>query len=474
MFSFYIVCSVNNENKTAKDDSPKSACNMRNPADNDSDATDTENVFDCENLTADDRDHGVTSEDKNVLTQTYVDSVQNSDDVEGLPEKVSNKDGMKHKKKKSSDGQIAKKSRRVRQDCDKSPGGAVSQLTSVLGGGFGRLCDKCGRLVGGKHRCQREVKKDPVECPECGIKCSNRPNLRRHMMQHTGERPHLCQHCGAGFIQRQSLQDHVTSYHPETVPYDPCIVGRQCPDCGQTFYKSGQLQKHMRSQCGAKPRSALEGQRVPREHDALRPYACTKCERRFKLKASLIIHDRVHAERKPMPRVLPGRLPIGTRRRECHICGKKSMTASQLRAHMVSHTGELSHVCKTCGKAFRHLTLLVSHERVHTGEKPFACTICGKLFAHDSELRNHMRVHTDEKPFECSVCGKRLRQNAHLQTHMRTHTGEKPFRCQLCDKSYKNLVDLRFHYRRMHQFELPKRPGRRSFMDEEIKEGQSV
>jgi hypothetical protein len=198
MFSFYIVCSVNNENKTAKDDSPKSACNMRNPADNDSDATDTENVFDCENLTADDRDHGVTSEDKNVLTQTYVDSVQNSDDVEGLPEKVSNKDGMKHKKKKSSDGQIAKKSRRVRQDCDKSPGGAVSQLTSVLGGGFGRLCDKCGRLVGGKHRCQREVKKDPVECPECGIKCSNRPNLRRHMMQHTGERPHLCQHCGAG------------------------------------------------------------------------------------------------------------------------------------------------------------------------------------------------------------------------------------------------------------------------------------
>jgi len=403
-------------------------------------------------------------------------------DVEHSKEK--NDCPAKGKRKKCAQSVPFRHYRQVKQedksdDHDDPDPNACQMLYDPLGleanAGSQRLCDKCGKLVGGKHKCHRERKNDAVQCPECGIQCSTRPNLRRHMMQHTGERPHLCQHCGEGFIQRQSLQDHVTSYHPETVPNDPCIVVRQCPDCGETFYKSGQLQKHVRSQCGMKISSTLSAgsAHISREHDPLRPYACLKCERRFKLRASLIIHDRVHAKKKTLPRANFSGLPTGTRRRDCTVCGKKAMSADQWRTHMATHTGEPSHVCKTCGKGFQNRMVLVSHERIHTGEKPFACSICNKKFTHSSELHNHVRVHTDEKPFECSICGKKVRQNAHLQSHMRTHTGEKPFGCQRCEKSYKNLVDLRFHYRRMHQIELPKKQARRS-IGEELEEGHSV
>lgn len=297
----------------------------------------------------------------------------------------------------------------------------------------------------------------PVRCGVCGITCSNRPNLRRHAMQHTGERPHLCQHCGDGFIQRQSLQDHLASYHPETIGSDPSVRVRQCPDCGQVFYRSGQLQRHVRTRCGTAlpdrpPKLPIRTEMEKYGDNKLNwPYACKKCNRRFKLKASLIVHDRVHSN--PTSR---------TGQRECPVCGARLSSVSQFYSHMRGHGSsggglETSYPCDVCGKQFNTYALLESHTRVHTGERPFPCSVCGRSFAHYSELQNHVRVHTDERPFECTVCGKRTRQYAHLRAHMRTHTGERPFACQMCSKSYKNLVDLRLHCRRVHHYDLPKR-----------------
>lgn len=59
----------------------------------------------------------------------------------------------------------------------------VKQLSSISPASSRRLCDMCGKLVSGRHDCVRKrLKEDPVQCPECGTRCSNRANLRRHMM----------------------------------------------------------------------------------------------------------------------------------------------------------------------------------------------------------------------------------------------------------------------------------------------------
>jgi len=376
---------------------------------------------------------------------------------------------------------------------------------------YNKLCDICGQVFDDlkmyrthKMKFHRNRKKDlPVQCQICGISFANRPNLRRHMYQHSDERPHLCQHCGEGFIQRKSLQDHVTSRHPDKVDRDLSVMPYKCRKCGEKLYNSYSYRRHVKVDCKLQPRR--ESSYVPATETNSKPFACEKCGRRFALKASVIIHSRLHTDEWAFhlgrrgtrygqgqdkadnvchtcgkkfnfhaTLVAHERIHTGEKPFKCTFCGLAVATACQLHGHVLRHTGEMPHSCGVCGKGFRLRANLLSHERTHTGEKPFTCPDCGRQLAHAAQLIDHMRIHTGEKPFECKVCGKQMRQRAHLTTHMRTHTGERPYKCQLCEKSYKQIADLRFHYRRMHQFELPKNPDRRPFNVDEIRMLASV
>lgn len=347
---------------------------------------------------------------------------------------------------------------------------------------YNRLCDKCGKVFTNCYKYQIHkkvhVKEEPVQCQECGLTCSNRTNLRRHMFLHTGERPHLCQHCGEGFIQRQSLLVHLSSYHLDKMKNDPDFVEYQCQNCGEKFYNSRRFQRHVDAECNSQ--TSLATTRYGRSK-VEKPHACVKCNKRFKLRASLLIHDRVHEDKKLLSTGKSGTTAHAKLSRNiCKTCGKwfkvraslllheqthsgeelQPSDARALHANASIHTGEMPFACKTCGKKFRLWENLLRHERSHTGEKPFRCTECGHQTAYAGALHTHMRVHTGELPYVCNVCGKQLRQSAHLVRHMWTHTGEKPYRCHFCEKAYKNRVDLRFHYQRLHQYDLPKYPSR--------------
>jgi len=363
-------------------------------------------------------------------------------------------------------------------------------------GVYNRLCDQCGQVFSDcrKYLSHKKVHmKEPAHCPECGLMCSNRTNLRRHMFLHTGERPHLCQHCGEGFIQRYSLEIHMVSAHLELLKSDPNFVEYKCEKCNETFYDNRRFQRHVTVECNQYPESdgSEGGSRRSPAINSDKPFGCGKCQKRFSLRASLLIHDQVHMKKKQ----LTGRKvkkPQELKKNICRICGKWFKIRAAMLMHERNHASrkfkdgsigdgestrifevytpepvvEMPFVCNTCGLKFRVRESLVSHERTHTGEKPYQCQECGHQTAYAGSLNTHMRVHTGEMPYTCNICGKQLRQSSHLVRHMWTHTGEKPYKCSMCDKGYKNRVDLRFHCQRVHQLELPKCPGRRSINDE--------
>ncbi len=165
-------------------------------------------------------------------------------------------------------------------------------------------------------------------------------------------------------------------------------------------------------------------------HTGQKPFECSICNMRFRLKWILGRHTRIHTSEKPF---------------KCLICNKKFVCKSDLDRHTRIHTGEKPFECSICNKRFLQKCNLDSHTRIHTGEKPFECSICNKRFGNKSDLERHIRVHTGEKPFECLTCSKGFNMKSHLDRHNRIHTGEKPFECSFCNKRFGHKIQLNRH-----------------------------
>ena len=71
-------------------------------------------------------------------------------------------------------------------------------------------------------------------CPDCGVKKKNQNTMHYHMKKHEEQLTHICKACKKGFLQKQTLDLHIRSKHPELVkdlenadkkfkcPFDDC------------------------------------------------------------------------------------------------------------------------------------------------------------------------------------------------------------------------------------------------------------
>uniref|UniRef100_A0A3Q3XBH8 Uncharacterized protein n=1 Tax=Mola mola TaxID=94237 RepID=A0A3Q3XBH8_MOLML len=227
----------------------------------------------------------------------------------------------------------------------------------------------------------------------------------------------------------------------------------QCPTCDKSFKSKYYLKVHNR------------------RHTGERPFGCLKCGKRYFRKENLLIH-----EVRDCARV------------QKYICGTCSSTFSgkeELRVHAVSHTGDMPHKCSMCPEQFMHkknLTLhmmkvhgypkphtcpecpksfltrteLRVHEAAkHRGEKPFVCEECGHRASSRNGLQMHIKaIHRNERPFVCNLCGHAFSQKNNLNMHLRIHSGERPYQCHLCGKTFRTQASLDKH-NRTHTGERP-------------------
>lgn len=52
-------------------------------------------------------------------------------------------------------------------------------------------------------------------CPDCGVVKKNQNTMHYHMKKHQQELDHVCAVCHKGFLQKQTLDLHMRSKHPE-------------------------------------------------------------------------------------------------------------------------------------------------------------------------------------------------------------------------------------------------------------------
>ena len=57
---------------------------------------------------------------------------------------------------------------------------------------------------------------------------------------------------------------------------------------------------------------------------------------------------------------------------------------------------------------------------VYISAGQYGCPYCTKVMKQSSDMRRHILIHTGEKPFICRICDYRSAQCGNLKAHMRT------------------------------------------------------
>ncbi|XP_042859503.1 zinc finger protein 629-like [Penaeus japonicus] len=94
----------------------------------------------------------------------------------------------------------------------------------------------------------------------------------------------------------------------------------------------------------------------------------------------------------------------GESRFDCEDCGRKFKKRAYLVRHRRLHTGERPYSCDICSATFSQMPNLWYHKRIHTGESPYECAVCQRKFRSSSHLKRHQRLHTGETPYACPSC----------------------------------------------------------------------
>ena len=144
-------------------------------------------------------------------------------------------------------------------------------------------------------------------------------------------------------------------------------------DCNKKFKRLPPLQDH-----------------IARKHIDEKPFKCNRCDKCFVLRRLLNAHENYHSSKDSKRHV---QKHTGKKEFKCQYngCDKSFKQKINLIVHQRTHTGERPFQCQHdgCTKSFRTKAQLVVHQRTHTGEKPFKCDMCSKKFTQSANLRAH-------------------------------------------------------------------------------------
>uniref|UniRef100_A0A1I8E9L4 Zinc finger protein n=2 Tax=Wuchereria bancrofti TaxID=6293 RepID=A0A1I8E9L4_WUCBA len=99
--------------------------------------------------------------------------------------------------------------------------------------------------------------------------------------------------------------------------------------------------------------------------------------------------------------------------------------------------------CDICRK---EVTNMKKHVMTHTGEKPYSCSICKKNFTQPWNVKEHVMTHSGVKPYSCPMCMKSFSRKRKLQTHMIIHGTNGPvYHCIVCNKDFRTKRSLKLH-----------------------------
>lgn len=249
------------------------------------------------------------------------------------------------------------------------------------------------------------------ECHVCQSQIATLDEYGRHMSDASA--------CGRASQEKSAGAEHKILYEKKF----------QCDVCDRRFLLKRSLRRHLIS----KHRSKNEIAEI---------FKCSICDKDICSAANLRLHMRRHT---------------GQNVRHCSQCNYKCPSQSELNKHMTSHSDRREFQCDLCPKAYKRKFILDMHRRSHFGDTPsksddrqYQCEQCGVRFKIKTNLKRHMVIHTGERNYKCDMCPKTFSFADNLLVHKRRHTGNFIHNCNLCDKGFVEKRSLKKHSIMVH------------------------
>ncbi|XP_065095693.1 zinc finger protein 345-like [Ochlerotatus camptorhynchus] len=271
----------------------------------------------------------------------------------------------------------------------------------------------------------------------------------------------------------KSLVGDVSKHKSNSTSYDDAkqseltlkeIIVRKCYICPVLLESANDLATHLTEQHANKgairceecsrdfPILSAYNYHLSRHDQTERPYKCSICPIRFKIKRAKMIHENTqHSTNHIITTFDEKTKPV-----VCETCGESFMYMRKLRYHVRQKHASNKPTCKICGNTFTTQATLFRHMLVHTNEKPYVCSNCGAPFRRLFDLKNHVqKVHEGKNPHICVECNQEFNSYETLYYHKRyvhlkkarpkTKSQQVQLKCKLCDEINWNTSDLQQH-----------------------------
>ncbi|XP_011306734.1 zinc finger protein 26-like [Fopius arisanus] len=271
---------------------------------------------------------------------------------------------------------------------------------------FGASTDPLAREFAQKHQDPH-----PYKCLICTRKYLTKNAQIKHLSSHHPSDCFFCDICPYAVRRKIYLLNHIKKKHPHLIDKDKENTTGKYE--GLRSQLNRQIEVHKLPLPGQEVSSlmSLRNRDVVVHDETTEIFKCDYCTYRAREKKRLTYHvNRYHKG-------------IGVK----YSCEEVILISDNLEERIKSRRPPPKmYKCDQCDRSLRGASNLKRHLLTHSGVKSQQCTICQKHFSTRSSLRQHLLTHTGKRHYCCDICGKTFVQKPALTAHRRQHPGKLP------------------------------------------------